>query len=64
MIRRNDTKVHHYLKVMETSESHPDTQTLKELHDGEITKDNEQVKRYLCKRLQNIKGRRIVGSAL
>ena len=28
-IERNDTKVHEYLKIMESGESHPDTETIR-----------------------------------
>ena len=53
-IERKDKLVHHYLKVMESGDAHPDTKTLQELRDGDIEETNEAVERYLCKRLQNV----------
>ena len=31
-IIRNDTQVHEYLKIMESGESHPDTETIRQLN--------------------------------
>ena len=31
-IIRNDTQVHEYLKIMESGESHPDTETIRKLN--------------------------------
>ena len=64
MIKKNDTQVHHYLKVMETGADHPDAELLKDLHEGQLDKQDEGVRRYLAKRFQSIRGRRVIGSSL
>lgn len=53
-ILRHDTKVHEYLKIMESGESHPDAETLRQLQEGIIKKDDAKVKNYLIKRLNDI----------
>lgn len=63
-VLRNDTQVHHYLKVMESGEGHKDAKMLKELHEGKINRDAEELKEYLTKRLQTVRGRSASGMAL
>lgn len=53
-IEREDLTVHAYLKQMEMGRDHPDSQTLQALQRGELKKDDEVVRNYLIKRLQNI----------
>ena len=52
-IYREDKKVHHYLKVMESGEKHADAQMLKELHEGTVKQDDEKLRKYLVSRLKN-----------
>ena len=49
---------------METGADHPDSEMLKQLHEGEVNRDSESVKRYLAKRFQSIRGRRVIGSSI
>ena len=53
-IVRNDTQVHEYLKIMESGESHPDTETIKKLNQGILDKESEQVKDYLIRKLNKM----------
>jgi len=39
---------------MESGESHPDAETLRQLQEGIIKKDDAKVKNYLIKRLNDI----------
>lgn len=41
MIAKNDKKVHHYLKVMETGDMDPDAETLRLLHEGALSSKDE-----------------------
>ena len=50
-IIRGDTQVHEYLKIMESGESHPDTETIRQLNQGILDKESKQVKEYLIKKL-------------
>ena len=50
-IKNQEKKVHSYLKVMESGELHPDTQTIMDVQRGALAEDSLKMKKYLMKRL-------------
>lgn len=54
-ILKNDKKIHHYLKEMESGQTQ-DVETLRQLHDGTLSRDDASLKHYLVKKLQTVRG--------
>ena len=50
-VKRQDKNVHSYLKIMESGELHPDTQTVLDVQRGALSEESVQYKKYLIKRL-------------